>query len=208
MMNIMISNKLYTKFILLAFIAMFSACTSESVKDTAADSSSQTMKATSQSITKYDREKYRSAITALNNNELSKAQRIFNEFIRNKPELAGAYSNLALVYYKKNEFNKSFKLVSKALELNPKQAQALNLRAQIYILEGKIHKAKADYLLAVKIKPKYINAQYNLALLYDIYLQEIELAIKHYNIYLSLLKRPDDKTIEWVKHLKGTLSNA
>lgn len=207
-MNIMISNKLYTKFILLAFIAMLSACTNESVKEAADNSSSQAMKTTSQSVTKYDREKYRNGITALNNNELSKAQRIFNEFIRNKPELAGAYSNLALVHYKKNEFDKSFKLVNKALELNHKQAQALNLRAQIYITEGEIHKAKDDYLLAVKLKPEYINAQYNLALLYDIYLQEVELAIKHYNIYLSLLKRPDDKTIEWVKHLKGTLNNA
>jgi len=65
-----------------------------------------------------------------------------------------------------------------------------------------------DYLKAIEIKPAYANAQYNLALLYDIYLQEIELAIKHYEIYTSLLKKPDEATQEWINHLKGTLKNA
>ena len=97
--------------------------------------------------------------------------------------------------------------MNKALELNPKQAQALNIRAQLYIKDGKIHKAKDDYIKAIKIKPDYINAQYNLALLYDIYLQEIELAITHYKIYLSLLKKTDVITKEWVTHLEGALND-
>jgi len=207
MMNIMITKKLYSKFILLTLVAMLTACAGDNTKSSAEDASSKQTKSSKQTVTKSDRDKYRIGITALNNNELSKAQRIFNEFIRNKPRLAGAYSNLALVHYKKNEFDKSFKLVNKALELNPKQAQALNLRAQIYILNGKIHKAKDDYLRAVSIKPKYKNAQYNLALLYDIYFQEINLAIKHYKIYLSLQKKKDESILEWVKHLEGTLKD-
>ncbi|MFK5893305.1 MAG: tetratricopeptide repeat protein [Pseudomonadota bacterium] len=161
----------------------------------------------SRAVSKAEREKYRAGITALYNNDLSKAQRIFNEFIRNKPKLAGGYANLALVHFKKKEFKKSLKQVNKALKLNPKQVQALNLRAQLYVLDGKIHKAKADYLLAVKTKPKYVNAQYNLALLYDVYLQEIELAIQHYKIYMSLLKKPDEITQDWITHLEGTLKN-
>ena len=162
---------------------------------------------TNESVSKADREKYRDGITALYNNDLANAQRIFNEFIRNKPQLAGAYTNLALIHFKKKEHDKSHKLVNKALQLNEKQAQALNLRAQLYVIEGKIHKAKDDYLLAIEIKPEYINAQYNIALLYDIYLQEIELAIKHYKIYMSLLKKPDEATKEWTTHLEGTLKN-
>ena len=158
------------------------------------------------SISSSDREKYRDGITALNNEDLSKAQRIFSEFIRNNPTLAGAYTNLALTHYKKNEIEQAMKLVDKAIELNPEQSQAFNLRAQLYVNNGKIHDAKKDYLKAIELKPEYINAQYNLALLYDIYLQEIELAIKHYEIYMSLLKKPDEATQEWINHLKGTLA--
>jgi len=119
------------------------------------------------SVSAADRETYKNGVTALYKNNLPQAQRIFNEFIRSHPNLAGGYSNLALIHFKKKEFDKSLKQVNKALSLNSKQAQALNLRAQIYVINGEIHKAKDDYLLAVKYKPNYINAQYNLALLYD-----------------------------------------
>lgn len=200
-----VSRKLSRRtFVLMATLSLFS-CAQEQLKtstSTVLDSNEQT-----KLVSKADREQYRKCLTALNNNEFSKAQRLFSEFIRNKPKLSGAYSNLALIHLKKNEYKKSLKQVNKALELNPDQAQALNIRAQLYILDGKIHEAKDDYLKAVASKPDYINAQYNLALLYDIYLQEIKLAVKHYKLYLSLLEKPDETTEEWVTHLKGILRN-
>ncbi|MFK5892001.1 MAG: tetratricopeptide repeat protein [Pseudomonadota bacterium] len=191
---------------ILAIISILSlvSCAQEQLRSSG---EKQTDITTNKTVSKADREKYRDGITALYNNDLAKAQRIFNEFIRNKPQLAGAYTNLALIHFKKKEHDKSLKLVNKALKLNKKQAQALNLRAQLYVIDGKIHKAKDDYLLAIKNKPEYTNAQYNIALLYDIYLQEIELAIKHYKIYMSLLKKPDEATKEWTAHLEGTLRN-
>ena len=157
------------------------------------------------SVTEEEREEYRGGLTALSNNNYSKAQYIFNEFIQNKPDMAGAYSNLALIYFKKEKYDQSLELINKALERNPDQAQAYQLRAQLLVIKGKIHEARNDYIKAIELKPDYINAQYNLALLYDIYLQEIELAIKHYEIYLSLLEKPDERTQEWVGHLKGIL---
>jgi len=190
---------------ILLLMFLLSSCAQEQLKET--DSPTEGTVTSNKSVSSSQREKYRDGITALYNNDLSKAQSIFNEFIRNNPKLAGGYTNLALVYFKKSKYVKSLKQANKALELNPKQAQALNLRAQLYVLDGKIHKAKKDYIQSVTIKPKYINAQYNLALLYDIYLQEIEPAIKHYKIYLSLLKKPDEATEEWVTHLQGTLKN-
>jgi Tfp pilus assembly protein PilF len=158
-------------------------------------------------VSKAERERYREGLLALNNNETAKAQRIFSEFIRNRPDLAGAYTNLAIIHFKKNEIDQALKLVDKAITLNPEQSQAYNLRAQIMVKQGKIKLAKADYNKAIELNPEYINAQYNLALLYDVYLQEIELAIKHYEIYMSLLKKPDQGTKDWIMHLKGTLNN-
>ncbi len=190
--------------VLTSLISLFS-CAQEQLKAPESDLIDESVK--NKSVSKSEREKYRSGITALYNNNLSKAQSIFSEFVRNKPELAGGYTNLALIHFKKKEYKKALKHVNKALKLNPKQAQALNLRAQLFVMNGKIHEAKKDYLLAIKSKPKYANAQYNLALLYDIYLQEIKLAIKHYKTYLSLLKEKDLTTEEWITHLEGTLKN-
>lgn len=192
--------------ILITSVVFLSSCGQENIKPTDASTDVEVSEQ-SKSVSKSDREKYRDGITALYNDDLSKAQRIFNEFIRNNPKLAGAYSNLALVHFKNKEYDKSLKQTNKALELNPKQAQALNLRAQLYVIDGKIHEAKDDYIKAVEIKPAYVNAQYNLALLYDVYFQEINLAIKHYKIYMSLLKKPDETTKEWISHLEGTLKD-
>lgn len=200
-----LSNKFYSLLVLIAFLLALTSCAQNESK---APVDSQSTDSKKRSVSAADRETYKKAMTALYNNKLSQAQRIFNEFVRNQPNLAGGYSNLALIHFKKKEFDKSLKQVNKALSLNPKQAQALNLRAQIYVIKGEIHKAKDDYLLAVKYKPNYANAQYNLALLYDVYLQEIKLAIQHYKIYMSLLKKPDEATKEWISHLEGTLKDA
>jgi len=201
-------NQVFKKIALIFSVLLISSCAQDNIKSSDSGMAVTEESEQSKSVSSSDKEKYRDGITALYNNDLSKAQRIFSEFVRNKPKLAGAYSNLALVYFKKEEFDKSLKQLNKALELNPKQAQAYNLRAQLYVVDGKIHEAKADYLKAIEYKPKYTNAQYNLALLYDVYLQEINLAIKHYKIYMSLIKEPDEATKEWITHLEGTLKDA
>lgn len=158
-------------------------------------------------ISASDHERYNNGLTALRNDDFSKAQRIFKQFIEDKPNLAGAYSNLALIHFKNEEYEKSLDLVNKALVLNQEQAEAYQLRAQISLNKGKVHDAKNDYIKAVELKPDYANAQYNLALLYDIYLQEIALAIEHYKNYLKLINNTDEATQEWVDHLKRAQDN-
>ena len=157
------------------------------------------------SISTADREKYKSGLIALSNNNDATAERIFNEFLQDTPELAGPYTNLALIHFKRKEYDQSLELVNTALLRNPEQAQAYQLRGQIFLAKRKINDAKKDYIKAIELKPDYINAHYNLALLNDIYLQEIALAIKHYEIYLSLINEPDEATQEWINHLKGAL---
>lgn len=152
-------------------------------------------------------QQYQDGIDAMKKGEQAKAQRIFREFTRRKPKLAGAYINLALIHFGKSEIEKSLKLVTRAIDINNQQPQAFNLRAQLLIKKGEINRAKEDYLSAIKLKPDYANAQYNLALLYDIYLQELTLAIKHYEIYLSLINYPDEATQEWLDQLKRTQAN-
>ena len=158
-------------------------------------------------ISDSDLASYQKGLDALKNEDYSRAQRIFTQFTQDKPDLAGAYSNLALIHFKDEEYDKSLDLINKALQINPEQAQAYQLRGLISVHKGKIHDAKSDYSRAVELKPDYANAQYNLALLYDIYLQEIALAIHHYEVYLSLIEGPDDTTQEWVDHLKRALKN-
>jgi len=151
--------------------------------------------------------KYNIAITTLKQNNYTEAEKLFSELSSEQPNNDGPYCNLAIIYFKANDYDNALKLVSHAIELNKNNYQAYNLRAQINLKLGRVINAKDDYLKATKINPKYINAQYNLALLYDIYLQDLQNAIKHYEIYLSLINKPDERTQEWLNHLKGSISN-
>lgn len=152
-------------------------------------------------------QRYQQGITALSNFDFAKAENIFRDFTKNYPDLSGAYGNLALIQFNQKKNDEALLLIDKAITLNSNNAQAYNLRAQLRLEAGEIHQAKEDYRKAISLKPDYAIAHYNLALLYDIYLQDIERAIQHYEKYLSLTDQPDERTREWVNHLKSMLKN-
>ena len=154
-----------------------------------------------------EREEYKKGIAALTNKDLKLATDIFMAFKQQHPGLAGAYSNLGLIHYKLNNYELSTRYIEAALKLNPKQSQAYNIRAQLHLINGEIKQARNNYIKAINLNPSYAIAHYNLALLYDIYLQDIEPAIKHYEKFMLLQKMPDETTKNWIKHLKGTLKN-
>ena len=150
---------------------------------------------------------YQQGIDALGTRDYDNAKIIFAQFIQKYPSMAGAYVNLALIAYRQEDFQTTENLVTQAIGLNPSQAQAYHLRAQLHLKNGDIKKAQNDYIEAITIKPGYTNAHYNLALLYDIYLQDIEQAIEQYSLYLSLLDKEDEVTKDWIDHLRRTINN-
>lgn len=148
---------------------------------------------------------YKKAMLYLKKNKLEKSKAILIEFIEDRPSLAGPWANLGLIYLKQNQLDKAEDAVNKALERNPKQAHSLNLLGFIESKKGNFLAAEKHYLKAISYKKGYSVAHYNLALLYDIYFQDIPKAIQHYTAYLKLTGSKDKKTADWVKQLKNTL---
>jgi len=148
---------------------------------------------------------YKKAMLHLKNGKLEDAKAVLIEFIGNRPSLAGPWANLGLVYLKQNQLDKAEDAIKKALLLNPKQAHALCLLGFLESKKGNFLEAEKNYIKAIELKDNYPVAHYNLALLYDIYFQDIGKAVKHYSIYLKLTGNQDKKTADWLEHLKGTL---
>ncbi len=149
---------------------------------------------------------YQNALTELNNNNFKKAEKYFLKVTKTHPDLSGPWANLALIYIKQELYEKAGNHIKKSLEKNPEMAQALNMAGFIEERKGNINKAKNYYEKAIEKKPDYTLAYYNLALLYDVYLQNIREAIKYYQQYLSLLDEEDEKTENWVEELKFNLA--
>ena len=139
----------------------------------------------------------------MNNRNFNEAKEILTEFTNNRPELAGPYVNLAVIAVENNNKDKALTLVNLALKKNPKLAQALNMLAFLEQEKGDIKQAEIHYKEAIKNKNDYALAHYNLALLYDIYLQDTRNAILHYEQYMKLTNYKDKKTADWLEQLKN-----
>ncbi len=154
-----------------------------------------------------EQEKYKNAVILLKKGKLDAAKNIFLEFKSDRPELAGPYANLAVIALKNNEPGKALELVKLSLTRNPKLAEALNLLAYLEQISGEIKSAEKHYKEAIANKNNYAIAHYNIALLYDIYLQDIEKAIPHYERYMSLTNNKDKSTADWLEQIKRTKDN-
>ena len=115
--------------------------------------------------------------------------------------------NLALVYYKTENFDKAEASLQQALSLNNKDAKLYNLEGLLKLEKHEFKAAEKAFAQAVALNKDYALAYYNLALLYDIYYQNIQQAYKYYLTYLNLIDYKDEQTLNWVEQLKYSLGD-
>lgn len=197
----------YIKLITLILILFFSACSTQPEKTASSFNKKNTTIKKIKPLSPAERKLYKQALTELYNNKLDNAEYILKKFQKNRPDLSGPLANLGLIYYKKSNYKKAKEILQKSLKLNPNLSESFNLLGMIEVKNGNIQKAEKFYLQALKHKNNYANAHYNIALLYDIYLQNIEKAILHYKQYMVLSKTKDKITQEWLEQLENSLKN-
>ena len=71
----------------------------------------------------------------------------------------------------------------------------------------KYKQQKKHYKEAIENKNDYAIAHYNLALLYDIYFQDVAKAIPHYEKYMELINNEDKNTADWLEQIKRKTDN-
>ncbi|PKF63478.1 hypothetical protein CW745_01110 [Psychromonas sp. psych-6C06] len=195
----------YTKLTIQALlIALLCACNSTPPVEQTEPTTNEKESAES---TKIELAVYTKALIALNNGELEKAQQLFTKMSELQPDIAGSWANLAVISVKQERYDDAQKQVATALQKNPKMVQSLNLAGNLAQRRGEILKAKSYYQEALNYQPKYALAHYNLALLYDIYLQDIANAVTHYQLYLDNIDSKDETTTQWLAGLRATLGN-
>jgi len=155
-----------------------------------------------------DLNNYKKALYSLRDNDLTQAEVLLTNVTKRHPNLAGPHANIGLIYYKQGKIKKATKSLNKAIQLNPRNPYAYNLLGIIKNDKGDFLSAEKYFLLAIKYKKDYAKAQYNIALLYDIYFHKIQESINHYQQYLNIIKEKgikDKQTRDWVKQLQSSL---
>jgi tetratricopeptide (TPR) repeat protein len=124
----------------------------------------------------------------------------FKEFLLLYPGYPGAHVNLAIIHATNGNIDAGLDAAEAALFIDPDYAPALNQKGLLLRKNGNFIEAEAAYLKAVTSSPDYALAHYNLGVLNELYLQRLDVALQHFEVYQALVG--NDKQVEkWIVDL-------
>jgi tetratricopeptide (TPR) repeat protein len=148
---------------------------------------------------------YFAGVQMMKGGKLDDALVMFQQLSAQHPMLSGPLVNQALVLYRQDKWDDSLAIVEQALKINERNPFAWNLRGLIMRQKGKFADAREAYQRALLIDGNYAKAHFNLGILADLYLQDLELALRHYETYQTLQRKPDPAVTNWVNDLRNRL---
>jgi tetratricopeptide (TPR) repeat protein len=145
---------------------------------------------------------FAAALSAMKLGRYQDAERMLQALTRAHPEFSGPYANLGIVYFRQGKLPNATEALEKAIRINPDRAAYFNQLGIVYRQSGQLDKAREAYAQALQIDSNYLNTHLNLGILYDLYLQEHDKALLHYERYQALLPSADAQVNKWIVDLK------
>tara|TARA_R110002072_G_scaffold172728_1_gene326966 strand:- start:46786 stop:47349 length:564 start_codon:yes stop_codon:yes gene_type:complete len=150
-------------------------------------------------LTEEQKQSYQKALRFMEQKNFADAESIFNKLIKSQPELTGAYVNLGAIKKADNKPDEAEGFFTSALKINPNFIDALLQQALIFQDKGEFTKAEDLLRRAEAINPDHPLVNYNLGVLYELYLQDYALAVQHYKRYITLSSAEDVETVKrWI----------
>ena len=144
---------------------------------------------------------YEQAVAVMASGDFLDAELRLKEFVLRYPRYPGAYVNLAIIHLDDDDEEAARAAIDAALLIDPDYAPALNQHGLLLRRNGMFLEAEAAYLKAVTAEPQYALAHYNLGVLYELYLQRLDDALRHFERYQALYG--EDRQVEkWITDLK------
>ncbi|MFZ5723238.1 MAG: tetratricopeptide repeat protein [Pseudomonadota bacterium] len=148
---------------------------------------------------------YFAAVQAMKAGKLEEALIGFQSISAQHTVLSGPLVNQALIYIRQEKWADALDTAEQALKVNPRNPFAWNVKGIVLRQQGKFREARAAYEQALAIDPQYAKAHFNLGVLADLYLQDLPLALSHYEKYQALQKKPDQAVGNWIVDIRNRL---
>ena len=145
---------------------------------------------------------YQQALTALAAGRFQEAERALLVVAQREPRLAGPHANLGILYGRTGRPAQALASLGEAVRLNPDRAAYYNELGVISRREGKFDDARRYYAKALDLDPTYAYAHLNIGILYDLYLQDSEKAMQHYERYQELTPGEAGTVKKWIADLQ------
>ena len=151
------------------------------------------------------RAEYDSAVGLLEQQQYDQGISLLVDLTAKAPELTAPYINLGMAYARVGDLERAESSFKAALERNPEHPVVLNEIGLLYRETGRFAAARESYEKALAVHEGFHFAHRNLAILCDIYLNDLPCALAHYEAYSQAV--PDDKEAAiWVADLRSRVS--
>jgi len=147
---------------------------------------------------------YDKAIQSLERGELEQGIDVLEAIVEVSPGLAAPRVDLGIAYHLAGDLDAAEKHLLLALESNPRHPIAHNELGIVYRKTGRFTAAKRSYEAALTIYPGYHFARRNLAILCDLYLADLDCALRNYEAYMATVKS-DDEASMWITDIRNRM---
>lgn len=151
--------------------------------------------------------RFQQGIRFLSKGKTEAARDIFEALRDGYPGVAVFYLNLGVIYKRLGRHTDAIGSYRKAIDLskrNPdKEGAKAHYNLGILLREqGDFEGAEAAYLRAVALHTAFDDAHFNLAVLYDLYLNQADKAIHHYQRHMALNNEAPKEMEIWISALQ------
>jgi Flp pilus assembly protein TadD len=145
---------------------------------------------------------YESAIRLLSQQRYADGIALLVKVTDSAPLVIAPHIDLGIAYGRSGDLPRAEASLQKALQIDANHPIANNELGMIYRRQGRFADARASYEKALALYPSFHFAHRNLAILCDLYLQDVSCALEHYQAYR--LAAPDDQeAVRWLADLQA-----
>lgn len=155
----------------------------------------------------YNQQYYAQAVTALKKGDTELAIELLQKVSNDAPEKPYIFTNLGLAYFKQERFEDAEEAFRQAVARDRRDAVAYNHLGILQRQKGQFAEARGSYQRALDIDSNYALAHLNLGILFDIYLQDLEPALRHYQRYQALLGEENTQVAGWIVDIERRLKS-
>jgi tetratricopeptide (TPR) repeat protein len=148
---------------------------------------------------------YTEAVTSLKKGNTRLALELLLQVSTDAPDKPHVFTNLGLAYFKLHKLDLAEQAFREAIIRNNRDAVAYNQLGILQRYKGQFEAARNQYQRAIQIDSDYALAHLNLGILFDLYLQDLELALQQYQKYLALITEEDSQVSGWIVDIKRRL---
>ncbi len=124
------------------------------------------------------------------------------------PKLSGPKTDLGIVYAQLDQPGKALEQLKSAVSLKPDNAIAWNWIGILQREAGQYGAAEQAYQKALQARPDYADAQFNLAILYDLAMNKPLKALQAYQGFQKLTREEDLIVSAWIRKIESGLEQS